>query len=122
MFFDLPADRYFLLTLAAAESFGRFVSGAANAADHACLLAHNLLAESVQTDVPDGDRLSAVTASLVDTPRADASLGSAIASISSLVTRIDDFNSDLVRMGRKDMTAWVRTQMQPLDALRFLGR
>lgn len=38
-----------------------------------------------------------------------------------LDSRFDDFNSDLVRMGRRDMTAWVRTQMQPLDALRFLG-
>lgn len=34
--------------------------------------------------------------------------------------RLDDFNSDLVRMGRTDMTAWVRTQMRPVDAVRLL--
>ncbi|KGB55931.1 Virulence-associated protein E [Sphingopyxis sp. LC81] len=36
--------------------------------------------------------------------------------------RFDDLNSDLVRMGRKDMAAWVRNQMQPVDAMRLLGR
>jgi len=35
--------------------------------------------------------------------------------------RLDDFNSDLVRIGRKGMTAWVRSQMQPGDAARFLA-
>jgi hypothetical protein len=35
--------------------------------------------------------------------------------------RLDDFNSDLVRIGRKGMTAWVRSQMQPCDAAHFLA-
>lgn len=35
--------------------------------------------------------------------------------------RLDDFNSDLVRIGRKGMTAWVRSQMQPGDAAHFLA-
>ncbi|WP_447953237.1 DUF7146 domain-containing protein [Sphingopyxis chilensis] len=35
--------------------------------------------------------------------------------------RLDDFNSDLVRIGRQGMTAWVRRQMQPCDAAHFLA-
>lgn len=34
--------------------------------------------------------------------------------------RLDDFNTDLVCIGRKDMSAWIRTQMQPVDAGRLL--
>jgi len=35
--------------------------------------------------------------------------------------RLDDFNSDLVRIGRKEMTAWIRSQTQPADAARLLA-
>lgn len=35
--------------------------------------------------------------------------------------RLGDFNSDLVRIGRTDMTAWVRSQMEPADAARLLA-
>ncbi|AVA14719.1 toprim domain-containing protein [Sphingopyxis granuli] len=35
--------------------------------------------------------------------------------------RLNDFNSDLVRIGRQGMTAWVRSQMQPGDAAHFLA-
>lgn len=34
--------------------------------------------------------------------------------------RLDDFNSDFVLVGRTDMTAWVRSQMQPFDAAHYL--
>ena len=34
--------------------------------------------------------------------------------------RLDDFNSDLVRMGREEMAARLRARMLPLDAGRFL--
>lgn len=36
--------------------------------------------------------------------------------------RLDDFNSDLVRMGREEMAARLRVRMLPSDAARFLVR
>src|SRR3546814_7311983 len=45
VFFDLAADRYFMLSGVAANRFGRFVSGRASAADHEHLLASDILAE-----------------------------------------------------------------------------
>src|SRR3546814_12199526 len=45
VFFDLAADRYFLLSGVAANRFGRFVSGRASADDHEHLLASEILAE-----------------------------------------------------------------------------
>src|SRR3546814_3063939 len=54
VFFDLAADRYFLLSGVAANRFGRFVSGRASAADHEHLLASDILAEGSGRAMRDG--------------------------------------------------------------------
>src|SRR3546814_20477555 len=79
VFFDLAADRYFLLSGVAANRFGRFVSGRASAAAHEHLLASDILAEGSGRALRDGCNPATVTASPIDAPLADAPLGTAVA-------------------------------------------
>jgi hypothetical protein len=81
VFFDLSVDRYFLLSGVAAHRFGRFVSGRASADDHEHLLSHDLLVEVPDEEMRGGRTLPAATASLIDTPVADAPFGTAVASL-----------------------------------------
>ena len=81
VFFDLAADRYFLLSGVAANRFGRFVSGRASAADRGHLLASDILAEASGRSTREGSNPPTVTASLIDAPIADAPLGTAVASL-----------------------------------------
>lgn len=81
VFFDLPVDRYFLLSGVVANRFGRFVSGRASAADHECLLSRNFLTEASEGDTAGGCKPPVATASLIDAPVAEAPLGMAVASL-----------------------------------------
>ena len=81
VFFDLAADRYFLLSGVATNRFGNFVSGRASAADREHLLASDILAEVSGRAMREGSDLPTVTTSLIDAPIADAPLGTTVASL-----------------------------------------
>lgn len=81
VFFDLAADRYFLLSGVIANRFSRFVSGRARTADREHLLSYELLAEVSEPEAQESSKPPTATASLIDTPVADAPLGTVVASL-----------------------------------------
>ncbi|HEX2813695.1 MAG TPA: lasso peptide biosynthesis B2 protein [Sphingopyxis sp.] len=83
IFFDLLADRYFLLTNRSAEAFERFANGSPTRVDEDHLHRLGLTGEAQKGALPRGVPTVTAARSLVDTPLAGAGIFVTIASVAA---------------------------------------
>ena len=83
IFFDLLADRYFLLTHRSAEAFERFTNGSPTSVDEDHLHRLGLIGEAGKSALPRGVPTVTASRSLVDTPLAGAGIFATIASVTA---------------------------------------
>ncbi|KTE78441.1 hypothetical protein ATE59_00950 [Sphingopyxis sp. A083] len=99
LFFDLPRDRYFMLSGSQAQSFERFAAGKASARDFEQLQSEGLISSASRPASPLGQQIRPATRSLVDGPLPQGTVGATVASLTAQIrARLDLRRHDLAHL------------------------
>ncbi|SNT10451.1 lasso peptide biosynthesis B2 protein [Sphingopyxis indica] len=86
LFFDLPLDRYFMLSGSRAQRFERFVAGRGRKDDIEALQSEGLISSADRRSCPKNHQVLPPTRSLVDNPLPQGSVRATIASLTAQIS------------------------------------